>query len=210
MSFYPKHDDRLTAWRSARSSPRCSQAPRRDLRHPAEAPAVVPVSTSPWDQAVLAPLSRSDVRYFTSAAIPRTSSATTSKPQRRRCHVGEFYLSIESVCRRPSGTKATPYAGAHRSFGFVPISAKVSADIGPIRAHRQGSLHAPPQISSPNHEGKSRDLKEIDYSNPAACPACPLRSPWTTDHRRVSRLENEAVLDRIDAPLKALGQATGR
>jgi hypothetical protein len=34
--------------------------------------------------------------------------------------------------------------------------------------------------------------------------------PWTTDHRRVSRLENEAVLDRIDAPLKALGQATGR
>ena len=63
---------------------------------------------------------------------------------------------------------------------------------------------------SPNHEGKSRDLKEIDYSNPAACPACPLRSPWTTDHRRVSRLENEAVLDRIDAPLKALGQATGR
>jgi hypothetical protein len=128
-----------------RSSPRCSQAPRRDLRHPAEAPAVVPVSTPSWDQAVLAPLSRSDVRYFTSAAIPRTSSATTSKPQRRRCHVGEFYLSIESVCRRPSGTKATPYAGAHRSFGFVPISAKVSADIGPIRAHRQGSLHAPPQ-----------------------------------------------------------------
>ena len=94
---------------------------------------------------MLAPLSRSDVRYFTSAAIPRTSSATTSKPQRRRCHVGEFYLSIESVCRRPSGTKATPYAGAHRSFGFVPISAKVSADIGPIRARRQGSLYAPPQ-----------------------------------------------------------------
>ena len=95
-----------------RSSPRCSQAPRRDLRHPAEAPAVVPVSTPSWDQAVLATLSRSDVRYFTSAAIPRTRSATTSKPQRRRCHVGEFYLSIESVCRRPSGTKATPYAGA--------------------------------------------------------------------------------------------------
>jgi hypothetical protein len=39
---------------------------------------------------------------------------------------------------------------------------------------------------SPNHEGKSRDLKKIDYSNPAACPACPLRSPWTTDHRRSS------------------------
>jgi transposase len=26
------------------------------------------------------------------------------------------------------------------------------------------------QTLSPNHEGKSRDLKKIDYSNPAACP----------------------------------------
>jgi transposase len=56
---------------------------------------------------------------------------------------------------------------------------------------------------SPNHEGKSRDLKKIDYSNPAACPACPLRSRCTTNLRRVSRLENEAVLDRMDARLKA-------
>src|SRR6202049_4367621 len=56
---------------------------------------------------------------------------------------------------------------------------------------------------SPNHEGKSRDLKKIDYSNPAACPACPLRSRCTTNLRRVSRLENEAVLDRMAARLKA-------
>jgi hypothetical protein len=50
---------------------------------------------------------------------------------------------------------------------------------------------------SPNDEGKSRDLKKIDYSNPAAC-----RSRCTTDRRRVSRLENEAVLDRMAARLK--------
>jgi Transposase DDE domain/Transposase domain (DUF772) len=56
---------------------------------------------------------------------------------------------------------------------------------------------------SPNHEGKSRDLKKIDYSNPAACPACTLRSRCTTNLRRVSRLENEAVLDRMAARLKA-------
>jgi len=56
---------------------------------------------------------------------------------------------------------------------------------------------------SPNHEGKSRDLKKIDYSNPAACPACPLRSRCTANLRRVSRLENEAVLDRMAARLKA-------
>ena len=32
----------------------------------------------------------------------------------RLCHVGEFYLSIEPVCRRPSVTKSTAYAGAYR------------------------------------------------------------------------------------------------
>jgi transposase len=56
---------------------------------------------------------------------------------------------------------------------------------------------------SPHHEGKLRGLRKIDYSNPAACPVCPLRSRCTTDRRRVSRLENEAVLDRMAARLKA-------
>ncbi len=63
---------------------------------------------------------------------------------------------------------------------------------------------------SPNHEGKLRDLKKIDYSNPAACPACPLRSRCTTDRRRVSRLENEAVLDRMAARLKARPEIVDR
>jgi IS5 family transposase len=56
---------------------------------------------------------------------------------------------------------------------------------------------------SPRHQGRLRDLKKIDYSNPAACLVCPLRSRCTTSHRRVSRLENEAVLDRMAARLKA-------
>jgi transposase len=56
---------------------------------------------------------------------------------------------------------------------------------------------------SPNHVGTPRDLKKIDYSNPAAYLACPLRSQCTTYRRRVSRLENEAVLDRMAARLKA-------
>jgi hypothetical protein len=59
------------------------------------------------------------------------------------------------------------------------------------------------KMLSPNHEGRLRDLKKIDYSNPAACPVCPLRSRCTTNRRRVSRLENEAVLDRMAARLKA-------
>jgi len=62
---------------------------------------------------------------------------------------------------------------------------------------------------SPNHEGKLRDLKKIDY-NPAACPGCPLRSRCTTNLRRVSRLENEAVLDRVAARLKERPESLDR
>src|SRR3954452_8717945 len=59
------------------------------------------------------------------------------------------------------------------------------------------------EVLSPHHVGKSRDLKKIDYSNPAACPACPLRARCTTNVRRASRRENEAVLDRMAERLKA-------
>lgn len=53
------------------------------------------------------------------------------------------------------------------------------------------------------YQGKSRDLMKIDYSNRAACLACALRPRCTNNFRRVSRLENEAVLDRMAARLKA-------
>jgi transposase len=59
------------------------------------------------------------------------------------------------------------------------------------------------QTLEPHHYGRSRDLQKIDYSNPVACRACPLRAQCTTNVRRVSRLENEAVLDRMAARLKA-------
>src|SRR5260221_9671075 len=59
------------------------------------------------------------------------------------------------------------------------------------------------QTLEPHHYGKSRDLQKIDYSNPAACPACSLRARCTTNARRVSRLENEAVLDRMAQRLRA-------
>jgi hypothetical protein len=39
-------------------------------------------------------------------------------------------------------------------------------------------------------------------ANRAACPACPLRSRCTNDFRKVSRLENEAALDRMADRLK--------
>jgi hypothetical protein len=59
------------------------------------------------------------------------------------------------------------------------------------------------QTLAPHYYGKSRDLQKIDYSNPAACPTCPLRARCMTNVRWVSRLENEAVLDRMAARLKA-------
>ena len=43
-------------------------------------------------------------------------------------------------------------------------------------------------------------MKKTNYVNKAACHACPLRSRCTRGtFRFVSRLENEAVLDRMEA-----------
>ena len=63
---------------------------------------------------------------------------------------------------------------------------------------------------SPKYESKSRELTKIDYSNRAACLACVLRPRCTKSFRRVSRLENEAVLDRMAARLKARPDILGR
>jgi transposase len=54
---------------------------------------------------------------------------------------------------------------------------------------------------SPRHFGKSRDNVKVDYTNRAACKACELKPRCTRTFRRVSRLENEAVLDRMAARL---------
>ena len=54
------------------------------------------------------------------------------------------------------------------------------------------------------YEGKSRNLTRIDYSNRAACLACSLRPRCTNSFRRVSRLENEAVLDSMAARRQAV------
>jgi transposase len=59
------------------------------------------------------------------------------------------------------------------------------------------------QILQPCRRGRSRDNIKIDYSNREACLACSLRSRCTKTYRHVSRLENEAVLDRMAARLAA-------
>jgi hypothetical protein len=59
------------------------------------------------------------------------------------------------------------------------------------------------KLLTPIRHGRLRDLKRVDYGNPKACGACPLRAQCTTDARSVFRLENEAVLDRMAERLKA-------
>jgi transposase len=56
----------------------------------------------------------------------------------------------------------------------------------------------------PRYEGKVRDNRKIEYCNRAACKGCALKPRCTgTLYRRVSRLQNEAVLDRMAARLDA-------
>jgi transposase len=59
------------------------------------------------------------------------------------------------------------------------------------------------KMLTPIRHGRLRDLEKIDYGNPNACRDCPLRPRCTKDVRSVSRLENEAVLDRMAERLKA-------
>ena len=65
------------------------------------------------------------------------------------------------------------------------------------------------QRLSPLYESKVRDNKKIDYANRKACPVCVLRHKCTKTFRRVSRLENEAVLDRMAARLAARPEMMG-
>jgi hypothetical protein len=59
------------------------------------------------------------------------------------------------------------------------------------------------QVLATRYESKLRDMKKVDYANRAACAVCPLRSRCTNDFRKVSRLENEAALDRMAERLQA-------
>ena len=60
------------------------------------------------------------------------------------------------------------------------------------------------QRLAPRYRSHVRGLQKIAYCNPDACSACALRPRCTAKKaRRVSRLENEAVLDRVAARVAA-------
>jgi transposase len=58
-------------------------------------------------------------------------------------------------------------------------------------------------LLTPIRHGRLRDLAKVDYGNRKACRACSLRPRCTDDVRSISRLENEAALDRMAERLKA-------
>ena len=58
------------------------------------------------------------------------------------------------------------------------------------------------QLLTPYSSSALRQLKKINYANRKACRDCPLRARCTDNQfRTVSRLENEAVLDRMQERL---------
>src|SRR4051812_49758182 len=58
------------------------------------------------------------------------------------------------------------------------------------------------QRLTPYSSSALRQLKKINYANRKACRDCPLRDRCTDNQfRTVSRLENEAVLDRMQERL---------
>jgi transposase len=57
-------------------------------------------------------------------------------------------------------------------------------------------------LLTPIRHGRLRDFAKVDYGNRRACRDCPMRARCTNHVRSVSRLENEAVLDRMAERLK--------
>jgi transposase len=69
-------------------------------------------------------------------------------------------------------------------------------------AERDAYICPAGQVLATRYESKLRDLKKFDYSNRAACLVCAMRLRCTKEYRKVSRLETEAVLDRMAERLK--------
>jgi hypothetical protein len=111
------------------------------------------------------------------------------------------YFKIEDIeaCEKAGMTPYVPkpQRGSSVSNGFF------RKDEFRYDADRDAFICPAGQVLSTRYESKLRELTKIDYSNRAACLVCAIKSRCTKDYRKVSRLENEAVLDRMAARLKA-------
>ena len=116
-------------------------------------------------------------------------------------------------CRRPRLFQDRGYRGLREGRDDTVCSASSARSFSPGRFLPQGrvqirrgvrtaSFAQPASACSRIRHLFCAGLKKINYANRAACRDCPLRSRCTGNQfRSVSRMENEAVLDRMAARL---------
>jgi transposase len=118
------------------------------------------------------------------------------------------YFKIEDIeaCEKAG---LTPYVPKPQR-GYAARNGLFRKDEFQYDPERDAFICPAGQVLATRYESKSRELTKIDYSNRAACLVCPIRSRCTKEYRKVSRLENEAVLDRMAARLKARPEILNR
>jgi hypothetical protein len=117
-----------------------------------------------------------DERHASQGCEARRGRATARGRSRRRLAIERWARHADHATLRPD----LPLRFGETSFATM-LDTLFAGLLGDVQGSRR--QHA-----------ACRRLRWVQER--PACPACPLRPPWTTDHRRVSRLENEAVLDR--------------
>jgi transposase len=112
---------------------------------------------------------------------------------------GTFKIEDLAACEKAGMTPYVPkpQRGSSVSNGFF------RKDEFCYDAARDAFICPAGQVLSTRTESKLRELTKIDFRNRAACLVCAIKSRCTKDYRKVSRLENEAVLDRMAARRKA-------
>ena len=96
-------------------------------------------------------------------------------------------------------------------------AARLLGPRGPLSQGRVPLRRRARRLPLPGREGADADpprpaarSRKVDYGNRGACRDCPMRARCTNDVRSVSRLENEAALDRMAERLKARPQILDR
>jgi len=134
--------------------------------------------------------------------------AKTAEPAREILEVDEIdvvadrgYFKIEDIeaCENAGlvAHVAKPQRGPAVREGFF------TKDVFRYDADKDQYICPAGEVLSPMYASKVRGNTKIDYCNRKACRACDLRAKCTRGFRRVSRLENEAVLDRMATRVKA-------
>ncbi len=134
-------------------------------------------------------------------AVTATAAMEALRVEQIEAVADRGYFKIEA-CEACEAAGVTPYVpkpvrGSSVREGFFPKEAFHYDPTADTFTCPGG------QTLRPCRRGLSRDNIKVDTSSREACLNCPLRSRCTKTYRHVSRLENEAVLDRMAVRLAA-------